>query len=412
MKSLKVGLISFAHGHAYSYLNSFLALPEVEIAGIADEVISRVETVGSTHGIPLYDDYRELLKTDIDAVAICSENVKHAEHVIAAAEAGKHVICEKPLGLSVEEMERMIEACQANGVQLMTAFPCRYLAAVVNAKNAVDAGEIGDIVAIKGTNRGSMPGQWFVEPHLSGGGALLDHTVHVMDLMNWFTGSKVTEVYAYAATLFHEELKVDDAGMIHVRFASGVFGGLIVLILMLYFVSSLGSIKRALYQLVPASQREKFIDISEQISTSVGRSVIGQGALGACNGILTFLVLTVLGWILGDPIEYTALFAFVAFLFSLVPLVGTVTGSIIITLGVWAFAAYWLIKTLEMRESDADQRGLDGALERKPVDPILPGAVEGSSASKADRAIRRVMVPNDSTVERIVPADSPAPAKR
>lgn len=224
MRTLKVGLISFAHGHAYSYLNSFLALPEVEIAGIADEVISRVETVGSTHGIQLYEDYRELLKTDIDAVAICSENVKHAEHVIAAAEAGKHVICEKPLGLSVEEMERMIEACRANGVQLMTAFPCRYLAAVVNAKQAVDAGEIGDIVAIKGTNRGSMPGQWFVEPHLSGGGALLDHTVHVMDLMNWFTGSKVTEVYAYAATLFHEELKVDDAGMIHVRFASGVFG--------------------------------------------------------------------------------------------------------------------------------------------------------------------------------------------
>lgn len=122
-----------------------------------------------------------------------------------------------------------------------------------------------------------------------------------------------------------------------VAVASGVFGALIVLILMLYFVASLGSIKRAMYQLVPASKREKFIDISEQISSSVGRYVIGQGALGACNGILTLIFLTVLGWILGDPIEYTALLAFIAFLFSLVPLVGTITGSIIITLAVWLF---------------------------------------------------------------------------
>ncbi len=119
--------------------------------------------------------------------------------------------------------------------------------------------------------------------------------------------------------------------------ASGVFGALIVLILMLYFVASLSSIKRALYQLVPASKREKFIDISEQISTSVGRYVIGQVALGACNGVLTFLFLTVLGWILGSPISYSALLAFIAFLFSLVPLVGTITGSVIITALVWLF---------------------------------------------------------------------------
>ncbi|WP_409345006.1 Gfo/Idh/MocA family protein [Paenibacillus sp. MBLB4367] len=224
MKTLKVAMISFAHGHAHSYVHSLLALPEVEIVGIADEEKSRVEAVVNKHGIRYYEDYRELLKTDADAVVICSENVKHAEHVIASAQAGKHVMCEKPLGVSVAEMERMIEACDSNGVQLMTAFPCRYLASVVNAKKAVESGEIGDIVAIKGTNRGSMPGGWFTEPSLSGGGALLDHTVHVMDLMNWFTGSKVTDVYAYAATLFHEGLKVDDAGMIHVKFANGAFG--------------------------------------------------------------------------------------------------------------------------------------------------------------------------------------------
>lgn len=224
MNKLKIGMISFAHGHAFSYLNALLALPQVELVGIADEVKSRVEAAVNRHGIPYYEDYRQFLETDVDAVVICSENVHHARLTIDAANAGKHVICEKPLGLSVEEMERMIAACKDNGVQLMTAFPCRYLAAVVSAKKAVERGEIGEIVAIKGTNRGSMPGGWFVDLALSGGGALLDHTVHVMDLMNWFLGSRVKEVYAYAATLFHEGLSADDAGLIHVKFENGAFG--------------------------------------------------------------------------------------------------------------------------------------------------------------------------------------------
>lgn len=122
-----------------------------------------------------------------------------------------------------------------------------------------------------------------------------------------------------------------------VAIGSGVFGAIIVLILMLYFVASLSSIKRGLYQLIPATKRPKFIDITEQVTKSVGRFVIGQVSLGLANGVLTFIFLNVLGWILGDPIEYFALLSFIAFLFSLVPLVGTITGSVIITLTVLAF---------------------------------------------------------------------------
>ncbi|MBP1993529.1 Gfo/Idh/MocA family protein [Paenibacillus eucommiae] len=224
MNKLKVGMISFAHGHAFSYLNSFLALPNVEIVGIADDNKERVEEAVNRHEIPYFADYRDLLAADVDAVVICSENVHHAPMVIAAAKAKKHVLCEKPLGVSVEEMSQMIAACKENGVQLMTAFPCRYLAAVVSAKQIVESGEIGDIVAIKGFNRGTFPGGWFAEQAKSGGGALLDHTVHVMDLMNWFIGSKVSEVYAYAARLFQENIDVDDIGMIHVKFDNGAFG--------------------------------------------------------------------------------------------------------------------------------------------------------------------------------------------
>jgi len=163
MSKLKVGMISFAHGHAFSYLDSLLSLPEVELVGIADPVESRVSDIASRHALPYYSDYRQLLDQDVDAVVICSENALHAEITIAAANKGKHVLC-------------------------------------------------------------TAPGGWFVDPKLSGGGALLDHTVHVMDLMNWFTGSEVKEVYAYAATLFNDKLDVDDAGMLHVKFENGVFG--------------------------------------------------------------------------------------------------------------------------------------------------------------------------------------------
>ncbi len=224
MKKLKVGILSFAHSHARSYLKELLTLPEVEVVGIADEVYSRVEEIVRQTGIPYFSDYRDLLGSEADAIIICSENARHAEHVIATAQAGKHALCEKPLGLSVGEMEQMIAACDDNNVQLMTAFPCRFLAAIIRAKEVVDRGEIGEIIAIKGRNRGIAPGGWFVDRKLSGGGALMDHTVHIMDLMNWFTGSRVEQVYAYSATIFHQELEVDDVGLIHVNFASGVFG--------------------------------------------------------------------------------------------------------------------------------------------------------------------------------------------
>ncbi|HEY2642667.1 MAG TPA: AI-2E family transporter [Galbitalea sp.] len=119
--------------------------------------------------------------------------------------------------------------------------------------------------------------------------------------------------------------------------ASAIGGAIIIFILTLYFVSSLGSIKRGLYQLVPASKRPGFIDIAEQIVDSVGKYVMGQGALGLINGILSFLFLQLIFPIFGIPIHYAVLLAAIALIGSLIPLVGTITASTIIVLLVWAF---------------------------------------------------------------------------
>ncbi|MFC6355266.1 AI-2E family transporter [Luethyella okanaganae] len=111
-----------------------------------------------------------------------------------------------------------------------------------------------------------------------------------------------------------------------VKFASGIFGVIIVLILTLYFAASLPSTKRALYQLVPASKRERFSDISEQITESVGRYVVGQVSLAFVNGVLSFIFLSII------QAPFPAVLALFAFLFSLIPLVGTISGSILIVL--------------------------------------------------------------------------------
>lgn len=111
-----------------------------------------------------------------------------------------------------------------------------------------------------------------------------------------------------------------------VSVGSGFFGAIIVVILTMYLTASLSSIKRASYQLVPASKRERFADLTEQITSSVGRYVVGQITLAAANGVLSFIFLSII------RAPFPALLAVVAFALSLIPLVGTLTGSIIIVL--------------------------------------------------------------------------------
>jgi len=117
-----------------------------------------------------------------------------------------------------------------------------------------------------------------------------------------------------------------------ITIANGVFGGIIIMILMIYFVASLASLKRSVYRLVPASRREGFITIAEQITDSVGRYVMGQISLALVNGLLSFIMLTFV-----FQVKYSALLAFIAFLGSLIPLVGTLSASVIITLSVLLF---------------------------------------------------------------------------
>lgn len=222
---MKIGIISFAHMHAFSYASALQSMEGVEIAGIADENEERGKKFAEQFNTPFYSDYKQLLRQDIDAVIVTSENAKHREHVVAAAKAGKHVLCEKPLATNAQDGQEMIDTCRENGVILQTAFPVRFHPSVIRAKQMIDEGRIGRVLAIKGTNHGQNPGGWFVEPALSGGGAVFDHTVHVVDLMRWFLGAEVKEVYAEVGNLIWET-PIDDCGLLSLEFENGVFATL------------------------------------------------------------------------------------------------------------------------------------------------------------------------------------------
>ncbi|MGC4379341.1 Gfo/Idh/MocA family oxidoreductase [Fictibacillus sp. Mic-4] len=221
---MKLGIISFAHMHAYSYARALQDLDGVELCGISDENEARGREAAAKFGVTYFADYNALLSEDIDAVIVTSENVNHHKHVLAAAKAGKHVLCEKPLGTTLEEMKEMVNVCRENGVKLQTAFPVRFNTSIQEGKKIIEEGKLGRIIAMKGTNRGTNPGGWFVIKSLSGGGAVMDHTVHVVDIMRWFMNAEVTEVYAEADQFFSDQ--IDDCGLLTLEFDNGVFATL------------------------------------------------------------------------------------------------------------------------------------------------------------------------------------------
>ncbi|GIN85059.1 dehydrogenase [Heyndrickxia sporothermodurans] len=221
---MKIGIISFAHMHAHSYASALNEIEGVTLVGIADDNEARGREAAEKYNTSYYFNINDLLEEKLDAVIITSENINHHQHVIAAAKAGKHILCEKPLGINLEEMEEMVDTCQKYGVKLQTAFPVRFNTSIQQAEQIVKEGKLGRIIAMKGTNRGTNPGGWFVNKSLSGGGAVMDHTVHVVDIMRWFMNSEVTEVYAEADQFFSET--IDDCGLLTLEFDNGVFATL------------------------------------------------------------------------------------------------------------------------------------------------------------------------------------------
>jgi predicted dehydrogenase len=218
---MKIGIMSFAHMHAYSYADGLLKLSNVELVGIYDDNVERGKKAADQYKTDYFEDQQTFLQEEMDAVIICSENIHHKELVINAANAKKHILCEKPIATTVADAKEMIDVCEANNVILQIAFPVRFASPIAQLKRLIDDGELGEIVAFRTTNRGQNPGGWFIDKNLSGGGAVLDHTVHMVDIMRWYLEKEITEVNAIVNSYFHD-IDIDDAGILTLEFENGV----------------------------------------------------------------------------------------------------------------------------------------------------------------------------------------------
>ena len=222
--NLKIGILSFEHMHSLSYASILNNLPDVELTAAWDEDDERLDKYSKQFNIPISShSIEEILSLPLDGVIICSRNNTHLQLTEMAAKAGKHILCEKPISTNREDGLKMIDICKDCGVKLMIAFPCRYIPQMVRAKQIIEEGKLGEIFAVKTTNHGFLPGDWFIEPKLSGGGAVIDHTVHVMDLLRWMTGLEVTEVYAEIDRRIHD-IPCEDLGLLSFKLGDKIFG--------------------------------------------------------------------------------------------------------------------------------------------------------------------------------------------
>jgi UDP-N-acetyl-2-amino-2-deoxyglucuronate dehydrogenase len=168
-------------------------------------------------------------RPDVSAVIVTTPSGAHLEPAIAAAQAAKHVVVEKPLEITLERCDRIIAACERNRVQLCTIFPSRFGDANLALRKAVGEGRFGRLTLGETTCKWWRPqsyydeGGWKGTQALDGGGALMNQAIHSVDLLLWMMGS-VRRIAGFTATLAHERIEVEDTAVACLQFASGALG--------------------------------------------------------------------------------------------------------------------------------------------------------------------------------------------
>jgi predicted dehydrogenase len=222
-----VAVLGTAHtSHAWSYSRALVASELTTLVGVHDEDPSLAQWIRQDFEAAFYSDPEELLaRPEVQAVVVCSPTAVHRRHVELAASMGKHVLCEKPIATTADDARAIIDACERADVVLEVAFVSRFHPMVARAREAVQAGRLGEIVGMVGGNRGRPPlppayPAWITSESEAGGGALIDHSVHVTDVMRHISGQEATTVSAEAGSLLWD-CGVDDVALLTLRFDGG-----------------------------------------------------------------------------------------------------------------------------------------------------------------------------------------------
>jgi myo-inositol 2-dehydrogenase/D-chiro-inositol 1-dehydrogenase len=194
---ITVGFLGCAHVHADHYLAELHSgAVGARAVAVFDFVPDRASAFARARELQVASSAEGLCAL-VDAVIITSEHVRYPELVAAAAASGKPVLCEKPLGVSAEAAAAILHS----GAWISVAFPVRYAHALSQAKATIDRGELGALLAMSGVNHAAFPGRFFGNRAAAGGGALIDHVVHLADALRWLTGCEYESVYAESTRL-------------------------------------------------------------------------------------------------------------------------------------------------------------------------------------------------------------------
>ena len=218
-----------------NHLDAITAIDGLELAAVCDVVAERAERAGSASGVPFFTEYEAMLQeAACEAVAICTPSGLHPAHGIAAARAGKHVVTEKPMAISLSGADALVQACDAAGVHLFVVKQNRLNPAVQLLRRAVDKARFGPIYLANTTVRWSRPQEYYDQAPWRGtweldGGALMNQASHYVDLLQWLVGP-VASVMGGTATLARR-IEAEDTAVSVLRFASGALGVIEVTVL-------------------------------------------------------------------------------------------------------------------------------------------------------------------------------------
>lgn len=239
---VNVGIIGCGKIAQVRHLPEYADNPSARIQGVYDLNESRAAEIGKKYSAKVYASYEAMLEDkDIQAVSICTANFSHCEIAVKAMEAGKHVLCEKPMAVTYEQCRRMVDTSRRTGRFLMIGHNQRLTKTHIKARELVEKGEIGKIITFKSSFAHSGPENWaidknnvwFFEKKSAAFGAMADLGIHKTDLIQFLTGKKIKEVLAVLETLDKtdqngEAIGVDDNAVCIYKLENGAIGTMTV----------------------------------------------------------------------------------------------------------------------------------------------------------------------------------------
>lgn len=207
-----------------------VANPETKLIAVCDSIKEKADSFAEKYNVKAYYDYKELLKNEtFDIVSICTPSGLHAEQTIAAANEKKHVVCEKPMAITLEDCDKMIETCARNNVRLFVVKQNRYNEPLLRLKEAIASDHLGRLYLINANVFWNRTPKYYQEEPWRGtanldGGALMNQSSHFVDIIHWL-GGNVKSVYAKMDNYVHD-LETEDTGIVLLKFENGAIGSI------------------------------------------------------------------------------------------------------------------------------------------------------------------------------------------